>query len=85
MEVDKHCTFAVSDRANAEGECFCAIMSQGHYTVFNYYVEKREHHTLISDVNVNMTFSKTEKDMNTKKEQHIPLISHYFSKKADLN
>lgn len=43
-----------------------------------------EHHTLISDANVNVTFSKTKKDMNIKKEQHIPLISQYFSKKIDL-
>lgn len=52
--------------------------------VFNYYVEKMENRTVISDVNVNVTFSKTKKDMNIKKEQHIPLISQYFSKKRDL-
>lgn len=53
--------------------------------VFNDYVEKVQHRTLISDANVKVTFSKSTKDMNIKKEQHIPLISQYFSKKADLN
>lgn len=43
--------------------------------VFNDYVEKTEHRTLISDVNVNVTFSKTKKDMNIKKKQH----STYFT------
>lgn len=52
--------------------------------VFNDYVEKTEHGTLISDVNVNVTFSKTKKDMNIKKKQHSTYFTD-FSKKANLN